>query len=211
MGARPLVLEEREVVSRGLACGRRPRFVAGVLGRRRSSVYGGLEKNGGPEGYRAVDARARAGGSRSRPGVRGLVASEGLHDAVGGGFGKQWSPGAGQQEGGPGPSGGEGGAGCRTRRSTRPWYLQARGGLRTRLRTALRTGRTRRVDRSRASVVRGGIRGVISISDRPEVVEDRAVPGSWEGDLIIGKGRPVPDRDPGGTHDASRDAGQDPL
>jgi transposase, IS30 family len=67
-------------------------------------------------------------------------------------------------------------------------YLQARGGLRTRLRTVLRTGRTRRVDRSRAGLVRGGIRGVISISDRPEVVEDRAVPGFWEGDLIIGKG-----------------------
>jgi transposase, IS30 family len=67
-------------------------------------------------------------------------------------------------------------------------YLQARGALRTELKLALRTGRTRRVDRSRTAVTRGKIRDMINISERPKEVADRAVPGFWEGDLIIGKG-----------------------
>jgi transposase, IS30 family len=184
MGARPLVLEEREVISRELARGRKPRFIAGVLGRHHSSVYDEVKKNGGPEGYRAVDAQARADRSRSRPKERKLVASGKLHDAVNDGFGKQWSP---EQISRRMVQDHPEEKGVRISHETiyETLYLQARGELRTRLRTALRTGRTRRVDRSRASVVRGGM---INISDRPAVVEDRAVPGFWEGDLIIGKG-----------------------
>jgi IS30 family transposase len=67
-------------------------------------------------------------------------------------------------------------------------YLQARGELRTQLKLALRTGRTRRVDRSRMSATRGKIKDMINISERPKEADDRAVPGFWEGDLIIGKG-----------------------
>ncbi len=92
VGARALVLEEREVISRELARGRNPRFIARVLGRHHSSVYEEVRNNGGPEEYRAVDAQARADRLRSRPRERKLVSSEKLHDAVNDGFEKQWSP-----------------------------------------------------------------------------------------------------------------------
>ena len=60
--------------------------------------------------------------------------------------------------------------------------------MRTQLKLALRKGRTRRVNRSRPMVARGTIPDMVNISERPVEAEDRAVPGFWEGDLIIGKG-----------------------
>jgi len=67
-------------------------------------------------------------------------------------------------------------------------YLQARGELRTDLKVALRSGRVRRAPRSRTTVARGTIRDMVNVSERPAEAADRAVPGFWEGDLIIGKG-----------------------
>ena len=67
-------------------------------------------------------------------------------------------------------------------------YLQARGELRTQLKLALRRGGTRRVTRSRAAVTRGQIPNMVNISERPVEAADRAVPGFWEGDLIVGRG-----------------------
>lgn len=70
-------------------------------------------------------------------------------------------------------------------------YVQGRGGLRSDLHECLRTGRARRVPnaRSRARSTRAATRipDLVSISQRPAEVEDRAVPGHWEGDLIVGK------------------------
>lgn len=71
----------------------------------------------------------------------------------------------------------------------RSLFIQARGGLRKELTACLRSGRTQRRPQNRARYARvGRLRGMIMISERPAEAADRAVPGHWEGDLIIGKG-----------------------
>jgi transposase, IS30 family len=67
-------------------------------------------------------------------------------------------------------------------------FVQGKGSLRAEVAAAVRCGRFRRRPRSRSQERRGTIPGIISISDRPAEADDRAVPGHWEGDLIIGKG-----------------------
>lgn len=65
-------------------------------------------------------------------------------------------------------------------------YLQGRGNLRRELHTCLRTGRALRKPQRRPDERRGRIRDMVNISERPPEVADRAIPGHWEGDLILG-------------------------
>ena len=188
MGPRAaLRVEEREVISRELSRSRSARFIAALLGRHHSAISREVDRNGGRDDYRAVEAQARCDEQRARPRARKLEASAQLHDAVNDGLAQNWSP---KQV-------------SRRLREDYPddesmrvshetvyecLYLQARGELRTQLKLALRKGRTRRVNRSRPTVARGTIPDMVNISERPVEAEDRAVPGFWEGDLIIGKG-----------------------
>ena len=180
-------IEEREVISRELSRNRSARFIGALLGRHHSAVSREIDRNGGRDEYRAVDAQRRCEEHRARPKERRLEASTALHDAVNDGLRQKWSP---RQI-------------SRRLREDYPddesmrvshetvyecLYLQARGELRTQLKLALRKGRTRRVNRSRPAVARGTIPDMVNISERPVEAADRAVPGFWEGDLIIGKG-----------------------
>jgi len=182
-----LRIEEREVISRELSRNQSARFIGALLGRHHSAVSREIDRNGGRDEYRAVDAQRRCEANRARPKERRLEASTALHDAVNDGLRQMWSP---RQI-------------SRRLREDYPddesmrvshetvyecLYLQARGELRTQLKLALRKGRTRRVNRSRPAVARGTIPDMVNISERPVEAADRAVPGFWEGDLIIGKG-----------------------
>lgn len=181
--------EEREIISRELARDENVsmRFLGRLLGRDFSGIAKEIKRNGGRSGYRATVAQERCDALRARPKARKLETSRRLHDAVNEGLRRRWSPWQ------------------ISRRLKRDHpedlemrvahetiyeclYLQARGELRTQLKLELRSGRTRRVSHSRSSQVKGGIIGMVNISERPAEADDRAVPGFWEGDLIIGKG-----------------------
>ena len=66
-------------------------------------------------------------------------------------------------------------------------YVQANGELRKELAKCLRSGRSRRKPQSRINTGQGKIKDMVNISQRPAEVQDRAIPGHWEGDLIIGE------------------------
>lgn len=182
-----LVAEERETISRRLAAGDSFRAIGKLLNRRHSVVSREVERNGGRSAYRAIPAQQRADEQRARPKPRLLEANTALHDVVNAGLKQDWSPkqiSKRLREDYPDDDT------MRVSHETiyESLYLQARGELRTQLKLALRQGRTRRISRSRTAVARGKIRDMINISERPAEAEDRAVPGFWEGDLIIGKG-----------------------
>jgi IS30 family transposase len=179
--------EEREVISRELARGSSYRAIGKALKRDHSVVSREVGRNGGRSAYRAIPAQQRSNRNRTRPKNRMLEANQRLHDAVASGLTKKWSPrqiSKRLREDFPEDDT------MRVSHETiyQTLYLQARGELRTQLKLALRQGRTRRVPRTRPTVARGKIRNMINISERPKEAADRAVPGFWEGDLILGKG-----------------------
>lgn len=182
-----LSLADREELSRGLVAGDSLRVIAKRLGRAPSTISREVAWNGRHR-YRAWRADGEAMSRSQRPKPAKLAVDSRLCRAVERGLRAQWSP---QQIAARLISDYPNDLTMRVSHETiyRTLFIQARGALRKELTTCLRTGRAQRRPRLRSehSGV-GRLRNMILISDRPPEVEDRAVPGHWEGDLIIGKG-----------------------
>ena len=182
-----LTLLEREEISRGLAAHQSARSMARLLGRSASTVSRELGRNGGYDCYRAALADAKAWDRARRPKRCKLANSPRLRQAVASQLRLNWSP---EQIAGWLKRAHPEDESYRVSHETihRSLYVQARGVLKKELLGYLRSKRTirrsKRVDPDGDR--RGQIKDLVSISPRPAAVEDRAVPGHWEGDLLAG-------------------------
>ena len=182
-----LTLSEREVISRGLAMRLSRRAIAAELGRCASTVSREIQGYGGYASYRAGAAEEAAWRRARRPKLCKLAGQPHVVRVISEKLQRQWSP---QQI-----------AGWLKRRYPdderyyvshetiyKSLFIQARGVLKKELLACLRTQRVMR--RSKHASLKGKglgkILDAVSISERPASVEDRAVPGHWEGDLIAG-------------------------
>ncbi len=187
MARKPLTLEDREEISRGLAKGLDNKDIAVALGRDESVVSREITRHGGREKYRAHRADAAARQSRSRPKERKIDTEPGLRERVTGDLRNGWSP---EQIAGRlcyERSRGETVMPVSHEAIYTWFYAQPKGQLRDQG-AALRTGREQRKPRGRKKTPGAKITGMRSIEDRPAEVAGRQVPGHWEGDLVIGKG-----------------------
>jgi IS30 family transposase len=157
---------------------------AGGVGGAVSTVTRELERNGGRGGYRAVGADARALERARRPKLAKLAASPRLRAEVERRLRERWSP---QQIAARLRLDFPDDLEMRVSHETiyQSLYVQTRGALRRELARELRSGRQHR--KPRGSRMGGSLREIVPISERPSEVDDRAVPGHWEGDLIIGR------------------------
>ena len=182
-----LTLPEREEISRGIAAHQSARSMARLLGRSPSTVSRELSRNGGYDCYRAALADEKAWVRTRRPKRCKLAINPWLRQAVASKLRLNWAP---EQIAGwlkrAHPDGGF----YRVSHETiyRSLFVQARGVLKKELLGHLRSKRTiRRSQRTDPNGDRRGqIKDLVSISQRPAAVEDRAVPGHWEGDLLSG-------------------------
>lgn len=181
-----LRFEDRERISRGIAAGESARTIARALGRAPSTVSREIGRGGGRHRYRALGAERAALGRLARPRPGKLSRCPRLRAAVEAGLAERWSP---QQisarlrlEHPEDPE-------MRISHETiyQSLYVQSRGELRSQLAANLRSGRSRRRARGRAGH-RGRIADMAPIAERPPEADGRAVPGHWEGDLLVGKG-----------------------
>jgi len=185
--ARTLTLAEREEISRAMAEGQSIRSIAVQLGRAPSTVSRELRRNGGRAEYRASEADLAAWDRALRPKCCKLVENRALAKLVTEKLRLLWSP---EQIAGWLKSVHSHDESRRVSHETiyRSLFIQARGALKTELLQHLR--RTRGMRRSRHHTQKTDIHGqivdAVSISERPASVEDRAVPGHWEGDLVFG-------------------------
>jgi IS30 family transposase len=185
--SRSLSLVEREEISRGVAAGSTIRGIARGLGRAPSTVSQEVSRHGGRRRYRAAEADLAAWKSALRPKRCLLATNRALQRIVAGKLKADWAP---QQIA----------AWLKEQYPDNPelWvshetiyrslFVQARGALKIELIGHLRS--KRRLRRSPHATERGAGKGqivdAVSIRERPAEVEDRAVPGHWEGDLLAG-------------------------
>ena len=188
VSARYLSEDERICIADRLREGASVRAIAAGLGRSPSTVSREIRRNAQPGGgYRPHAAHARAAARRPRPKPRRLAVNAELRSVAWRWLGMKWSP---EQIA----------AMLRERFPGRPemhvchetiyqaLYVQGRGELRREIAAALRSGRARRRPRRQPEQRRPRFAApMLMISDRPAEAADRAVPGHWEGDLIIGK------------------------
>jgi len=182
-----LTLVEREEISRGIVAGQSIREIARTLGRAASTVSREICRNGGLARYRAVDADKSAWDRGGRPKRCKLALNWRLARMVAAKLKMNWSP--------------EQIAGWLKAEYPRDeqyhvshetiyqsLFIQARGALKKELTAHLRSQRTIRRSKQAKSkgVGQGEIKDIVSIRERPASVENRAVPGHWEGDLIAG-------------------------
>jgi IS30 family transposase len=181
-----LNLSEREEIRVGIEAGESDAAIAERIGRHRSTVWREIRANGGRRRYRAALAEGRAAQAARRPKVPWTKERSWLWREVQELLRtKKWSP---EQI-------------ARRLRKEHPdqpewWvsheaiyqaiFVQAKGELRKELAACLRSGRAWRRPRTRTSSGRVQIPGMVNISERPPEAADRAVPGHWEGDLIVG-------------------------
>jgi IS30 family transposase len=187
--ATALTLAEREEISRALTVGQSMRSVAARLGRAPSTISREIGRNGGQDGYRATLADQAAWGRSLRPKPCKLVKNRALAGVVADMLRMLWSP---EQIAGWLKHTYPHDQSLHVSHETiyRSLFIQARGALKKELLAHLR--RTRGMRRSRSytqkTAIHGQIADAVSISQRPASVEDRAVPGHWEGDLVFGSG-----------------------
>jgi IS30 family transposase len=182
-----LVLDEREEISRGIAAGRSIRRIAARLGRSPSTVSREVRRHGGRSSYRATDADARAWERALRPKPCRLASRPGLRWRVAEKLALEWSP---EQISGWLKRDFPANEGMWVSHETiyRSLFVQARGVLKKELIGHLRAARHMRQPKGGTTPSRplGQIVDMVSIRERPADVEDRAVPGHWEGDLLSG-------------------------
>ncbi len=182
-----LSLVEREEISRGLAAGESLRAIARRLGRAPSTISREVAANGGRRRYRACRADKGAVRRLRRPKASKLAECARLRAVVEEKLELRWSP---QQISGwlveTFPDDPE----MRVSHETiyLSLFVQARGALRKELTRYLRSGHSARRPRGYSVMNgQGQLRGTLNIRERPADANDRAVPGHWEGDLLMGK------------------------
>jgi IS30 family transposase len=182
-----LTLVEREEISRGLAVGLCFEAIALGLGRSPSTISREVGRNGGRQGYRAAEADMRAWRMGLRPKPCLLANNFILRDIIAEKLQAHWSP---RQIAGwlRAEHGDDKAMQISHETIYKSLFIQARGALKKELLANLRSKRlTRRAKTAtRHGQDRGQIVGAVSIRQRPAEVEDRAVPGHWEGDLLSG-------------------------
>jgi transposase, IS30 family len=180
-----LSLLEREEIRAGIAAGDSFRAIARRIGRAPSTVSREVGGVAGRGRYRATRADDVACVRALRPKPAKLAGNPRLRRAVAGMLERRFSP---RQISATLRLEYPDDAEMRIAPETiyQSLYVQGRGRLRKDLARHLRTGRTRR--RPRSAPAGNRIRDMVSISERPAEVSDRAVPGHWEGDLLVGKG-----------------------